>query len=140
MSFIIKQCNALSAVEVHDIYKLRCRVFVVEQQCVYQDVDDKDLVSFHVLMHHDDRLIGYSRIIPPGISYEEPSIGRVAIEKSERKKQAGRKLMEYTIQEAEKLFPGKDLVISAQCYLTKFYTSLGFVTEGPDYLEDDIPH
>jgi ElaA protein len=139
-TFVVKKFDELSTRELYEIYRLRSRVFVQEQNCAYQDVDEKDLNAFHVMMMEDDRLEGYSRLIPPGVSYNEPSIGRVLIDKNYRGKGTGRLLMEYSISKSRELFNSTEIVISAQQYLSRFYEQLGFVPEGETYWEDDIPH
>jgi ElaA protein len=140
MRYITKEFNQLSPFEIYSMYLLRAKVFVVEQQCAYQDVDEKDLKSLHVFLWDEDILAGYCRIIPPGISYKDPSIGRVVIEKAYRTKNLGRDLVKYSLNKTTELFKGQEIVISAQTYLKKFYSELGFISEGVEYLEDDIPH
>jgi predicted GNAT family N-acyltransferase len=138
--FLTKSFSQLSTIELFKIYKLRSEVFIVEQNCAYQDVDEKDLKAFHILMIEEEELVGYCRAIPPGISYDEASIGRVTVVKTHRHHGIGKQLMEYSVQKTLDLFAAKEIVISAQSYLKKFYTDLGFEAEGQDYLEDDIPH
>jgi ElaA protein len=140
MQFTSKEFNQLQPSEIYRIYRLRAQVFVVEQKCAYLDVDEKDLVSWHVLMQHNDELAGYSRIVPPGVSYREPSIGRVVVDPGFRGMGAGKELMKQALKKTRELYEGQDVVISAQTYLVKFYTDLGFKIEGPEYLEDNIPH
>ncbi len=140
MEFTIKNFASLSTKELFEIYKLRSEVFIVEQNCAYQDVDEKDLSSFHVMMFEGNQLIGYTRILPPGISYKEAAIGRVALRQECRKNGSGKTLMKYSINKTLELFKDQSVVISAQSYLIKFYTELGFLQEDKEYLEDDIPH
>jgi ElaA protein len=140
MVFSCKAFTDLSVAELHNIYRLRSEIFVVEQKCAYQDVDEKDPLAHHLLMHNDGALSGYLRLIPPGISYTEASIGRVAVPVRFRGRQFGRRLMEKGIEEAKRLYGPGDIMISAQCYLQTFYESLGFSAEGSAYPEDDIPH
>ena len=140
MHFTLKEFSALSTTELFEIYKLRSEVFVVEQNCAYQDVDDKDLSAFHLMLFEDDQLAGYTRILPPTVSYTEPSIGRVAVKKEFRTQGTGKILMKQSIKQSLELFNNQNIVISAQSYLLKFYTELGFTREGEEYLEDDIPH
>jgi ElaA protein len=139
MPFVVKSFGDLSVTELFKIYFLRAQVFVVEQNCVYQDVDKKDLKAWHVLHLEHEQLVAYARIVP-GDGEMGPSIGRVVVDLAARKNGKGRNLMQISIQKAEELFPGKDIVISAQTYLHKFYTDLGFKSEGNTYLEDGIPH
>jgi predicted GNAT family N-acyltransferase len=140
MQFFSKPFLQLSVTELYEAYALRSAVFVVEQNCPYQDPDDKDLKAFHVLMRRDDLLAGYARILPPGISYQEPSIGRVVVHRAQRGRGAGQELMKYCLQQAQELFKRQDIVISAQLYLLRFYSNLGFSAEGAPYPEDNIPH
>lgn len=140
MDFTIKEFSQLSARELFEVYKLRGQVFVVEQNCAYQDVDDKDLGAIHILFYNKQVLIGYSRILPSFAAYQEPSIGRVVLAKEFRGKGFGKILMKQSLQQTLELFKDQDIVISAQTYLTRFYEDLGFKTEGEGYLEDDIPH
>lgn len=140
MDFILKSFKDLTGSELFEIYKLRNEVFIVEQNCAYQDVDDKDLQAFHVIVFDNNQLIAYSRILPPGLSYPEASIGRVLVKKEYRMKRTGYNLMKYNIKKSLELFNNQSIVISAQLYLLKFYTELHFVPEGEPYLEDGIPH
>jgi len=128
--------------ELYAMLRLRAEVFVVEQNCVYQDVDNKDQRSFHLLaFDQENDLIGYTRLVPKGTSYKEyPSIGRVLTSEKVRRNGSGKILMKKSIEEIQRLFGEKEIKISAQCYLDKFYRSLGFVPIGDEYLEDDIPH
>jgi ElaA protein len=91
-------------------------------------------------MQDNDELAGYSRIVPPGVSYREPSIGRVVVDPGFRGQGAGRALMQQTLEKITELYKDHEVVISAQTYLVKFYSSLGFKAEDAEYLEDDIPH
>ena len=138
--FFLKDFAGLNTVELYQILRLRSEIFVVEQHCPYQDLDNKDIISSHLMCFARNELIGYARILPPGASYSEPSIGRVAVAFTERKKGLGRKLMAEAIESSNTLFPGKDIVISAQNYLREFYADLGFIAEGSVYDEDGIPH
>jgi ElaA protein len=140
MQFFSKPFLRLSVTELYEAYALRGAVFVVEQNCPYQDPDDKDLKAVHVFMRQDEILAGYARILPPGVSYQEPSIGRVVVNKARRGQGAGQELMRYCLQQTQELFKGQDIVISAQLYLLRFYSDLGFVAEGETYPEDNIPH
>lgn len=140
MNFQFKKFEELSLSELHDLFKLRNAVFVVEQNCPYQDVDDKDLESHHLFAYEGNSLIAYCRILPPGLSYQEPSIGRVCVDKAFRGQKIGELLMKQSVNRTLELFNNQDIVISAQSYLLAFYQSLGFTEEGESYLEDDIPH
>lgn len=125
--------------------RLRSDVFVVEQDCVYPDLDDKDACSIHLVAMATDAKPGDSaqatvRLVPPGISYEEPSIGRVVTIQSTRGTGLGRELMERSIRTCQRHWPCQNIRISAQQYLIRFYEDLGFKCVGKGYLEDGIPH
>ena len=130
----------LSNVDLYKILQLRAAVFVIEQNCIYQDLDDKDFKSYHVCAFSGDDLLAYTRVLPAGLSYDEVSIGRVVTSVKARGKGIGKLLMEQSIATAYELYGKTDIKISAQFYLLKFYQSLGFVEEGSVYLEDNIEH
>lgn len=130
----------LTAHELYAIMRLRSEVFVLEQQCLYQDADNKDLSAYHLMIRDGDTLIAYARLLPPGISYEYMSIGRVISKQDYRRKGAGRLLMKEAIKACHELFGVGPIRIGAQLYLKKFYESFGFVQTGEVYLEDDIEH
>ena len=138
--FSFKSYDDLSKTELFDIFFLRQEVFVVEQNCAYQDADLKDKVSHHLMAYSNHILIAYLRIIPPGISYEEPSIGRVVTSINYRGKGYAKNLMQFAIQKVDYIYEGSNIRISAQEYLIPFYESLNFKVIGNIYLEDDIPH
>lgn len=136
-----KHYDELSKEELHQIMKERIEVFIVEQNCVYQDLDHKDALSYHLTIFNEGRFVAYARVIPEGISYEGyTSIGRVISVFSERKTGAGRFLMKKAIEFCKELEPELPIKISAQKYLLNFYQSLGFSPIGEEYLEDNIPH
>jgi len=138
------ECKSFEELEILELYKilqLRNEVFVVEQNCPYQDCDGKDLKCYHLLGWENGNLAAYTRLVPPGISYPDAaSIGRVVTSPSARKKGIGKILMEKSIEQTQKLFPGSGIIISAQLYLKNFYESFSFLQSGEKYLEDDIPH
>ena len=142
MNWICNYFEELSLIELYEIGRLRQEVFVLEQNCPYVDFDGKDLYCYHLMgFDENNRLVAYSRIVPKGVSYEDYiSIGRVITSGLVRKSGLGRILMLESISVCEKLFGKSDIKISAQTYLLKFYESLGFVSTGKEYLEDDIPH
>ena len=139
MKIIIKTFQELTITELYQLLQLRSEVFVVEQDCVYQDVDGKDENALHVLGYKNNALIGYSRLFKPGNYFSKASIGRVVIKASERKFGYGHDLIQKSIEVIETLFKTKEIHISAQTYLKFFYESHGFVQVGDGYLEDDIP-
>ena len=142
-----KHFKDLSNEELYEIFRLRLSVFVVEQNCPYQDADGKDLKCFHLMGHlpltpskGGGQLIAYARILPQNVSYKEPSIGRVVTSVSARRTGAGKILMEKSLEFIKKEFGNIPVRIGAQKYLQKFYESFGFVREGDEYDEDGIPH
>lgn len=143
MEKIIWKCKHfkdLSTEELYKIFRLRLSVFVVEQNCPYQDADEKDLKSFHLWGEQKGKMIAYARIVPANISYKEPSIGRVVTSTEARRSGAGKILMEKSMEFIKKEFGKVPVRIGAQAYLQKFYESFGFVREGDEYDEDGIPH
>lgn len=140
LTWVFKIFDELLAAELYAIMQLRNEVFVVEQNCVYQDADGKDQASWHLTGWDGENLAAYTRIIPPGISYEEASIGRVVTSPRYRGTGAGRELMKQSISKVFSQFNCTEIKIGAQLYLTRFYQSLGFSQTGPEYLEDGIPH
>ena len=140
MIFIIKRFNELSTQELYTVLQLRAEVFVVEQDCVYQDLDNKDLDAYHVLGVLDTKIVAYARIFKPGDYFLESSIGRIVVKKEFRKFQYGYQLVQNSILFIENNIQQNTILISAQSYLTKFYNSLGFTQVGEEYLEDGIPH
>ena len=135
-----KSFTELTNEELYKILQLRNAVFVVEQDCAYQDCDDKDQHCFHVMGWQQDALVAYCRLIPPGIAYKEPSIGRVVTASMVRGKNIGRELMELSVKSIPELFGVHSVTIGAQLYLKNFYASLGFIKTGDVYLEDGIEH
>ncbi|MEO6733329.1 MAG: GNAT family N-acetyltransferase [Ferruginibacter sp.] len=126
--------------ELYAILQLRNEVFVVEQNCVYQDADNKDELSFHLLGISGHTIVAYCRIVPPGISYNDASIGRVLTSPNYRKHGYGSELMKVAMGKALEQFNCASITISAQLYLQRFYEGLGFVRMSDSYLEDNIPH
>jgi len=140
MKITTKTFNQLTTAELYEILQLRSEVFVVEQDCVYQDIDGKDDKALHVLGFKNDKLVAYTRCFKPGDYFKEASIGRVVVEKSQRKFNYGNKIMVASINAIKQQYNTETIKISAQCYLNKFYTQLGFKNIGEEYLEDGIPH
>ena len=140
MNISIKTFSELTLQQLYDLRQLRSEIFVVEQNCVYQDIDGKDQQAFHILGYKEDLLVAYTRCFPPGIYFKEPAIGRVLVRKSERINSYGHQIMKTSIQALESRFPDTSIKLSAQTYLTAFYESHGFKQIGEGYLEDGIPH
>ena len=135
-----KSFNELSTKELYDLLQLRSDVFVVEQNCVYLDPDGKDEKAYHILGYKNDQLVAYTRVFAPGDYFEDASIGRVVVVRNEREHRYGYDIMKASINSVKELFQTETIVLSAQCYLKKFYNNLGFKEVGEEYLEDDIPH
>jgi len=134
--------DELSTHQLYELLQLRQEVFIVEQDCPYLDADDKDQASFHILgLDSNGDLQAYTRIVPPGLSYENySSIGRVITSSEVRGKKQGVPLMQFSIDRTLDKWPDHSIKISAQTYIVKFYNSLGFKELGEEYLEDDLPH
>jgi ElaA protein len=130
----------LSGSEVHEILKARESVFIVEQNCPYQDADDCDQHAWHMTGRINGKLACYVRLVDPGQKYVEPSIGRVLTTSEFRGARLGRPMMLEAIRQTNRLFPGQNIRISAQAHLREFYSSVGFEQTSKEYLEDGIPH
>jgi len=140
MHWKIKSFEELTTQELYEIIRLRIAIFVVEQNCPYQDADKKDEKSFHLMGYKNNELLAYARILPPGISYPDVSIGRVVSSSTVRGKGIGKLLMTQALAEIKNKFGSTSVRISAQSYLINFYSSFGFISVGEEYLEDNIPH
>ena len=136
----IKTFNELHIREMYEILRLRSEVFVVEQACIYQDLDNKDQKAIHLLYKKNDEIIAYSRIFKKGEYYKNPSIGRVVVSKKNRNKNLGKEIMLESMEYIKNNLYGEKIEVSAQMYLDKFYKNLGFYSDGNQYLEDGIPH
>jgi ElaA protein len=136
----IKAFESLSANELYDILRLRSEIFVVEQNCVYLDLDGKDKVALHLFGEFQGQIVAYSRLFKAGISFDNASIGRVIVDVNFRDRKWGHDLMQEAIAGIQSNFGESKITIGAQLYLKKFYESHGFVQTSEMYLEDDIPH
>ncbi len=136
----IKPFNALLIDELYSLLRLRSEVFVVEQNCVYQDLDGKDEKALHLIGIFEDKIVAYTRLFKANDYFENASIGRVVIDQNYRDRKWGHELMQQSIAGIKKHFGETKITISAQLYLQKFYESQGFVRTSEMYLEDDIPH
>ena len=136
----IKPFEALSVVELYSVLQLRSEVFVVEQNCVYQDIDGKDAKALHLFGEYEDEIVAYARLFKPNDYFENASIGRVVVSQNHRDKKWGYDLMQQAIKAIQENYNETKITISAQLYLQKFYESLGFVKTSDVYLEDDIEH
>ncbi|MBA3985872.1 MAG: GNAT family N-acetyltransferase [Flavobacteriales bacterium] len=140
LHFHIKTFAELSTRELYDILQLRSEVFVVEQDCVYQDIDGKDEKALHLFAYKNTNLVGYARLFGPGEYFEDASIGRVVVKETERKYGYGHELMQQANKTVQSYFKAKKIHLSAQQYLVKFYNTHGYKEVGEGYLEDGIPH
>ncbi len=140
MEWKLKSFDELSQDELYDILKLRVEVFVVEQNCPYQDLDDKDKLSYHLFLQDNDEIIAVSRIIPEKISYDEMSIGRVVVKKTHRGSGISKTMMNKAIKFIIDEFKKDKIRLSGQAYLIDFYEDLGFKKVSDMYLEDGIEH
>ena len=140
MKFKLITFKKLKPEQLYDILQLRSQVFVVEQNCVYQDMDGKDREALHLIGYAGRDMAAYARLLKPGVNYKEAAIGRVVVAKNFRGKEYGKEIMKSAIRHCIIQFKTKVIVVSAQKYLENFYSELGFVTEGKGYLEDGIPH
>ncbi len=140
MNWQQKKFNELTITEIYSILRLRAAVFVVEQDCVYQDVDNKDQKAIHVFAKENEEVIAYTRVFKAGDYFQEASIGRVVVLPTKRGAGLARDMMRQAIVYVEQNFPNKTIRISAQTYLKEFYASLGFKQVGVEYLEDGLPH
>lgn len=140
MDWHIKKFSELTTYELYDILKLRSEVFVVEQNCVYQDIDSNDKLSYHLFLEDEEEIMAYLRILPKGVSYPETSIGRVLTKAEHRKRGLSREMMNRAISFIVNTLEEKEIRISAQSYLLGFYNSLGFEPVSDIYLEDGIEH
>lgn len=131
----------LGVQQLYDVLALRSAVFVVEQQCVFLDIDGLDMQTWHLLGHADDgHLQAYARLIPPGLKGADALIGRVVTAPSARGSGAGRALMTEALARCERQWPGRAITLHAQAHLEPFYASFGFQPVGHRYIEDGIPH
>jgi ElaA protein len=137
----IKSFDELDIHELYNLISLRISVFVLEQQCLYQELDDKDKVCFHLIgKDENNQFIAYARILPPGLSYSNVSIGRVLTDMSVRSTGIGHQLIEESLRFIHYQFENVAIQISAQKHLEKFYNRHGFERISDEYLEDGIPH
>ena len=139
MKLEIKSWEKLSRQQINDIFSLRSEVFIVEQECPYQDVDGKDEIADHVMLHEGSELVGYARVFPKNTYFREASFGRAVVKKKNRGEGYGHLLVEKSLKhlKEKKQSPIK---ISAQSYLKDFYSSHGFIAKGEEYMEDGIQH
>lgn len=138
MDLIIKHFGELSARELFEIYRLRVSVFVVEQRCPYQEVDDADKSAYHLMLRGADGIQAYARVLPPGVSFDDAAIGRVIAVK--RRCGLGSRIVSAAIDTARERFSADSISLEAQVYAKSLYEKLGFVQTSEPFLEDGIPH
>ena len=136
----IKPFEALLVKELHDVLQLRSKVFVVEQNCIYQDIDGKDPKALHILGYKNKKIVAYTRVFKSGDYFNEASIGRVVVKREERALKYGYEIMEASIHAVKTIYNESIIKVSAQKHLKQFYINLGFLQVGMPYLEDGIPH
>lgn len=140
MKIEAKEFKELTLDELYEVLRLRTEVFVVEQDCVYQDIDNKDQKAIHIIGWEGDEIVAYTRIFKPGVYFKEAAIGRVLVAHTHRNKGLAHQLLAESIREIKNRYQSDCIKISAQTYLLDFYSSHGFKAEGEPYLEDGIPH
>jgi ElaA protein len=140
MQILVKHFSELSTHELYALLRLRAEVFVVEQNCVYQDVDNLDQDADHLLGYDGEVLVATARILKPGSHYPEAAIGRVVTAQTHRNHGLGKTIFQAALSETQRLYPQQHIKIMAQSYLIKFYSAFGFVVVSEDFLEDGIPH
>ncbi|WP_055436175.1 GNAT family N-acetyltransferase [Lacinutrix algicola] len=136
----VKNFQELTTTELYNLLQLRSEVFVVEQDCVYQDIDGKDQNALHVIGYKNNKIVAYTRLFKAGDYFNLASIGRVVVDKNERQYKYGYNIMEASIKAIKEHYNTTEIKISAQCYLKRFYNNLNFFEIGEEYLEDGIPH
>lgn len=140
LEIYIKTFSELTTNELYNLLQLRSEVFVVEQDCVYQDLDGNDEKALHVIGLKNEKIVAYTRIFKAGDYFQLASIGRVVVAKNERQHKYGFDMMNASAEAIKTHFNDTTINISAQVYLKKFYNNLGFNEVGEGYLEDNIPH
>ena len=140
MDISVKTFEELSTTDLYNLLQLRSEIFVVEQECAYQDIDGKDFIALHVIGYDKGEIVSYTRCFPPGAYFSEASIGRVLVRKSVRGHNYGWSIMNASLEAIHTHYSAKTIKISAQTYLRKFYESFSFNQIGLEYMEDGIPH
>ncbi len=140
MTTIFCEFPELNLVQLYDVLKLRQDVFIIEQNCLYEDMDDSDQKAQHLLMYDEKSLAGYLRVFAPGIKFREASLGRIVLPVKYRQGTVGKELIKSAVKKTFELYPGTDIRIEAQAGLKDYYNSLGFIEEGEIYVSDKIDH
>lgn len=140
MSWVLKSFEELTNIELYRLLEQRVNIFVVEQECAYPEIDGKDIKCLHLMKKDGDKIVAYTRLLPPGVSYEYASIGRVIVNPDYRGQKIGYELMEKSIEMIQEKFKTGTIKIQAQAHLSAFYLSFGFNPISEVYAEDGIPH
>ena len=140
IEWVKKKWSEISLEELYSVLRLRSEVFVVEQDCVYQDIDNKDKIAIHLLGYINKELIAYSRLFNEGDYFKETSFGRAIIKKEKRGQGYGDELVKESLKTIKNYYGNKKVKISAQAHLKSFYSKHAFIAKGKEYLEDGIPH
>jgi ElaA protein len=142
MNILCLPFSDLSIVQLYRILQLRSEVFVVEQTCIYQDIDDKDTKAgaHHLMLMEGPNMLAYARLLPADVSYDTPSIGRILVAPARRGTGLGKELISQSIMASQRLWPTSTITIGAQSHLSELYQSFGFIEISEHYLEDDIMH
>lgn len=139
--YTLSSFSELSTAQLYEILRLRSEVFVVEQDCVYQDMDGLDQSSLHLCEWDEHKLLAYTRLLAPGVDFEDAAaIGRIITRPSVRRKGHGRPIIQASIAECKRRWPEAPIKIHAQTYLLEFYGEFGFKPYGEEFLEDGLPH
>lgn len=140
MEWKLKKFDELTTEELYEILKLRVEIFVVEQDCAYQDLDDKDQCAYHLFLEDGDEIIAVLRILPENVAFDDMAIGRIVVRKSHRGQGIARAMMKMAMDFIVKDLGKRRIRLSGQAYLVDFYNGLGFKRVSDEYLEDGIPH
>lgn len=140
MEWKLKKFDELTTEELYGILKLRVEIFVVEQDCAYQDLDDKDQCTYHLFLEDEDEIIAVLRILPENVAFDDMAIGRIVVRKSHRGQGIARAMMKMAMDFIVKDLGKRRIRLSGQAYLVDFYNGLGFKRVSDEYLEDGIPH
>ena len=138
MELFVRRFDELDIHDLYEIMKLRCDVFIVEQECHYEDIDGRDINAIHVYLKDNNEIVGYLRILDKGVVFKEVSIGRVIAKR--RRVGIGSELLKAGLKAAKKYYNADKIKIEAQVYAKSFYERVGFKVCGAEFLEDDIPH
>lgn len=140
MAWIVKNFHELTTAELYQIIQHRVNIFIVEQQSIYEDLDDHDQNSLHIIYQEKGEIVAYARLLPPGEKYEEVSFGRVVVAREKRGTGLGKELVAFTMQQAKGRWATTNIFIEAQNYLKRFYEEFGFVATSEPYELDNVPH